>query len=190
MKGKRWTQDEEAYLEKFHGRKSQKIIAKKLGKSVGSVREKARRMGLGNLEEAASGMSCSSVARTVGVSRKTIYVTWIAKGLKTKKINRYVMVDEDDLLEFMKSHPKLWDARKCEYCFFQRFDWFQKKLASDRKNNPQGQRLWTRKEEIILSSMRDRNIPYKKIAERLGRNEISVRRKYSYLITNKYKVGA
>lgn len=190
MKGNRWTKEEEAYLEKYHGRISQKNIAAKLGKSVGSVREKSRRMGLGNLEEAIDGMTCSAISRIVGVCRKTVNTTWIQKGLKAKKINKYMVVKEDDLLEFMQSHPELWDARKCDYYFFQRFDWFVEKLSEDRTNNPQGQRPWTKQEEVLLLSMRERNVPYKKIAERLGRNWLSVSRKYSYLITNKYKKGA
>ena len=75
MKGNRWTQEEEAYLERWHGVRNQKSIAKYLGKSEGSVREKSRRMGLGNLEEAATGMTCSNVARIVGVCRKTVNTT-------------------------------------------------------------------------------------------------------------------
>ena len=189
MKGNRWTKEEETYLEKYHGIMDQKRIAKKLGKSVGSVREKSRRMGLGNLEEAATGITCSNVSRIVGVCRKTVNTTWIAKGLKAKKINRYVMVKEDDLLEFMQNHPNLWDARKCDYYFFQRFDWFIEKLSEDRKNNPQGLRPWTKQEEAILRTMRDRNVPYKKIAERLGRNRLSVARKYSYMISKEYSRG-
>lgn len=190
MKGNRWTEEEEAYLEKYHGVIDQKKIAKKLGKSEGSVREKSRRMGLGNLEEVMDGMTCSTISRIIGVCRKTIFRTWIAKGLKVKKINRYMVVKEDDLLEFMQAHPKLWDARKCDYYFFQQYDWFIKKLSEDRKNNPQGLRPWTKQEEAILRTMRDRNVPYKKIAERLGRNHISCARKYSHMITKEYSRGA
>lgn len=190
MKGNRWTKEEEAYLERWHGQMSQKRIAEKLGKSVGSVREKSRRMGLGNLEEAMDGMSCSYVAELIGVHRKTITVTWMPKGLKAKKINRYVMVKEEDLLDFMQKHQELWDARKCDYYFFQQYEWFIKKLSEDRKNNPQGLRPWTRQEEAILRSMRDRNVPYKKIAERLGRNYLSVARKYSYMISKECSRGA
>ena len=190
MKGNRWTEEEEAYLERYHGVRSQKSIAKHLGKSEGSVREKSRRMGLGNLEEATDGMSCSAVGTLVGVNRNNIKRTWIPKGLVTKKINRYCIVKEKDLLEFMQAHPELWDARKCDYYFFRQYDWFIKKLSEDRENNPQGLRYWTKQEEAILKAMRERNIPYKKIAERLGRNYLSVARKYSYMISKDCSRGA
>ena len=189
MKGNRWTREEEEYLEKYHGRMSQKKIAEKLGKSVGSVREKSRRMGLGNLEEVMDGMTCSAISQIVGVCRKTISTTWIQKGLKTKKINKYMVIKEDDLLEFMQNYPELWDARKCDYYFFQRFEWFIEKLSSDRKIDSQKLRPWTNREEVLLHSMRDRNIPYKKIAERLNRNVTSVKRKYSYMICKEYSRG-
>lgn len=190
MKGNRWTKEEEEYLKKYHGRLDQKKIAAKLGKSEGSVREKSRRMGLGNIEEATDGMNCCVVGELVGVNRNNIRRTWIPKGLVTKKINRYCIVKESDLLEFMQSHPELWDARKCDYYFFQQYDWFIKKLSGDRKNNPQGLRPWTKQEEAILRTMRDRNVPYKKIAERLGRNYLSVARKYSHMICKEYSRGA
>lgn len=190
MKGPRWTKEEEAYLERWHGRMDQKKIAAYLGKSEGSVREKSRRMGLGNLEESTDRMTCSAVAKIMGVNRKTVNSNWINKGLIAKKINRYRMVSEKDLIKFLLDNPNLWDARKCDYYYFCQYDWFQKKLEEDRKTSGPKQKPWTRQEEILLCSMRDRNIPYKKIAERLGRNHLSVARKYSYMINRQYNRGA
>ncbi len=48
---KYWTQDEMDYMQDSWGSKSQKAIAKKLGRSINSVRIKANRLGLGNMLE-------------------------------------------------------------------------------------------------------------------------------------------
>ena len=185
MKGPRWTKEEEAYLEMWHGKMNQNKIAERLGKSVGSVREKSRRMGLGNLEEVTDKMTCSNVARIMGVHRKTINTNWVNMGLKTKKINRYRMVAEKDLFDFLQKNLNLWDARKCDYYFFRQYDWFQKKLAEDKKKSQPYQKPWTEYEVRTLVSMRNRGVRYRVIAQHLERSERAVSKKYSLLMEKK-----
>lgn len=182
MKGSRWTKEEETYLEMWHGVMDQRKIAAHLGKSVGSVREKSRRMGLGNLEEVTDKMTCSNVARIVGVHRKTVNTNWVNMGLKTKKINRYRMVSGKDLFDFLQKNLNLWDARKCDYYYFCQYDWFQKKLAEDKKNKCQYQKPWTDYEVRTLLSMRNRGVRYKVIAQHLARTEGAVYKKYNLLM--------
>ena len=157
MRGPKWSREEELYLEKYHGVINQKKIAAYLGKSEGAVREKSRRMGLGNLQETTDRICCSNVAEIIGIHRSVIKKTWIPKGLKTKKINRYVMIKESDLLKFMQQHPELWDAKKCDYYFFCQYEWFLKKLEADKQESCKS-KFWTEMEIATLLSMRPESV--------------------------------
>ena len=92
------------------------------------------------------------------------------------------MVSEKDLFDFLQRNLNLWDARKCDYYYFCQYDWFQKKLAEDKKNKCQYQKPWTEYEVRTLISMRNRGVRYKVIAQYLARTEGSVYKKYNLLM--------
>ena len=169
MKGKRWTKEEEEFLAKWWGKKDRNEIAKALGKSFSAVQGKVIRMKLGTFRESSELMILKEATEITGIDPKTFTQVWSKKGFKTTQKKAYVMVDEKDLLSFMKSHQDLWDARKCDYWYFHSYSWFLAKLKADRENPPRKKEGWSEKEVSQLKGLYRAGMTYPNIAKRLGR---------------------
>ena len=126
-----WTKDEEEYLYKWYGKMSVQSLSKKLGRSYRAVLDKLKKEQLGTFIENSDDLILAEVCRLVGRDKETIKRTWVKYGLKIRKKGKYSLIREKDLLEFMKNNPDRWDATKCEYWFFERYEWFRKKRIYD-----------------------------------------------------------
>lgn len=136
-----WRKEEINYMMEKFGVMTIEGIARKLGRTEVSVESKIERCNMGSLISNVDGLCISEVARLVGRDRTGITKTWIRRyGLKTYKKGKYKVIKEKDLINFMKSNPKLWDATECETYFFERFDWFREKRIADR--NKMCERRW------------------------------------------------
>lgn len=129
--GRYWTKNEEQYILDNYGRMSARAISKKLGKSYQSTLNKINHMNIGNFLENTSHLHLSDVSYLVSRDKETIKRSWFTHGLNYKKVGRYTMIREKDLIKFMSKNHRYWDATECDYYFFSRFDWFQNKLKSD-----------------------------------------------------------
>lgn len=127
-----WTEEEEEYLFEWYGKMTVAAIAKKLGKSYRAVLDKLQKTQHGNFVENSEDLILAEVCRLVGRDKETIKKTWVKRGLAIRKKGKYSLIRERDLLEFMKNNPDRWDATKCEYWFFDRYEWFRKKRIQDR----------------------------------------------------------
>lgn len=188
MKGKKWTDKEIEYLGNNWGRRSREQVARRLGKSVNACRAKAERLGIGSSSKNTEGIPVFELQEIIGVSSSNIFKTWIeGNNLKTKKVGMFVVVDEKDLVQFMKEHPHLWDARKCDYYYFYTYDWFIDKLMRERDKGYAETKVkkWTTHEERELMTLRRRGYTFAEIGQKLNRTKSSVGRKYSILSTER-----
>ena len=126
-----WTKEEEDYLLKWYGKMSAKAISKKLGKEYRAVIDKLQKIRAGNFIENSVDLNLVEVCRVVGRDKETIKTTWVKYGLKIKKIGKYSMIREQDLLEFMKNNPDRWNATECESWYFERYHWFKEKKKNE-----------------------------------------------------------
>lgn len=172
---KRWTQEEEELLEKLSENYTKKDIAKKLGRSASSVSCKRNQMGFGSLAENTDRWTFTQIAEAVGKDPASISKTWVANGLKYVKRAYFSLVKEKDLHKFMKEHPHLWDATKCDYYLFYQYPWFMEKLEEDKKKSEAEKRFfWTDYEKSLFVSLKRKGISHKEIASRLGKTKSAV----------------
>lgn len=172
---KKWTKEEEELLEKLSESYTKKDIAKKLGRSASSVSCKRNQMGFGSLAENTDRWNFTQIAEAVGKDVSSISKTWVANGLKYVKRAYFSLVKEKDLLLFMKEHPHLWDATKCDYYLFYQYPWFMEKLEQDKKKSESEKRFfWTDYEKSLFVSLKRQGLTHAEISKRLGKSKSSV----------------
>lgn len=174
-KRKTWTPEEEELLRKLSRKYTISDIAKKLGRTVLSVKNKKRELDIGPLLELTDLWNFNQLSEAVGKSMGAVNKSWVANGLKFVKRGRYCLVEEKEVLRFMKEHPDLWDATKCDYYLFYQYPWFIKKLEEDRKKPANAKKyFWTDYEKSVLVTLKKRNVSNGEIAKRLGRTKNSI----------------
>lgn len=129
-----WSDDEVKLLEDKIGSVSVKTISKTLNRSVYSIRGKYQNTGIGGYISNTEDMTLTAVSDVLGLHRTTVARFTKSGELKSKKRGHYRMIREKDLLKFMQQNPQKWEARKCDYYTFQRFDWFQEKRKIELDN--------------------------------------------------------
>lgn len=177
---RKWTPPEEASLAELWGSVSIETIAKKLKRTVFSLKVKAVRMNLGPMINNNDLITVSDMVDMLGISRDRITTTWIKLGLKlnkkrlTKSIT-YYMITWDNLLTFLENNQNEWDSRNVEeYMLGSEPEWLKEKRKRDMKENPLWYRKWTT-EEVQMAEMLFKNKKsYKEISIRLNRSEGSV----------------
>ena len=187
MGKRRWTKEEEQYLEDYWGRLSRQKLAKHLDRTVSSVKWKATAMGLGYKVDCVDGIPIRQLPSIVGASAMSIY-KWQYKGLKVKKIGNIVYVNEKDLEKFLIANPHLWDATKSDKTWFIKYKWFPEKLEHDRKTSYCGKKSWTEREDREMTMLKNQGLSYAAIGKRLGRTKKSVAKRYWYITGGKMKV--
>lgn len=192
MPGKKWTDEEIEFLELHYCHMSNKDIAKALGRSTNNngrcIQRKAQELGMGCAKEYVSAIPIAELPDLIGVDYRTIYGVWIQKNkMKTRKVNYHLrVVTENNLCKFMKEHPHLWNARKCDEYFFWKNDWFRKKWESDKFNKqPKKWNAWTKEEDMTLLTMRKRGYTFKEIENQINRNRHSCRSRFVRLTERK-----
>ena len=115
----------------------------------------------------------------MGIDKTNIYKTWSKYGLKIRKTGTFKTVSEKELLAFMKAHPERWKASKCDYYFFCRHKWFQKRLrlekaGKDITSRYQNLKRWTPDEISRLKMLMKRGFSNREMAAELGRTKRAV----------------
>lgn len=177
---RKWTSKEEELLAELWGSVSIESIAKKLKRTVFSLKVKAVRMNLGPMLENNDLITVSDMVDMLGISRDRITTTWIKLGLNlkkkrlTKKITYYV-ITWDDLLTFLENNQNEWDSRKVEeYMLGGEPEWLQEKRKRDIKENPLWYRRWRAEDVQMAESLFKSKKSYEEIATRLDRSVGSV----------------
>lgn len=174
-KRKAWTQEEIEYLKKLRNRYTKKDIARILKRSPSSVNGKIQELGLGGLMDNTDKWTFVDITRAVGLASGSVNTTWVRRGLKFVKRQNYRLVDEDDLLDFMKNNTDLWDSTKCDYYLFYQYPWFIEKLEQDKKIPYERKRYyWTDYQKQQFEILKKRGFSNKKIAEVIGKSQRAV----------------
>ena len=139
-----WTAEEEELLSDLWGSISVDKIAKKLDRTVSSVKNKANLLGLGSqMENNYDGIRLPALCELFNVSANTVNIGWVALGLKTKtryisNLTFYTYVEIKDLFSFLEMNQNIWDSRSLEKNILGKEpDWLKAKRKSD-KEKPLG----------------------------------------------------
>lgn len=128
-----WTKEDEQYLLSKYGIMTAERIGKKLGKTTRQIVEKAKTMQIGGFLDNCDKLCLSEVCRLVNRDKETIKKTWFKHGLKWVKKGKFTIIEPDDLIEFMRTHPQYWNGTEVEAYYFEKYDWFREKRLVDRK---------------------------------------------------------
>ncbi len=153
-----WTKEEETLLSDLWGTESFETIAKKLNRTVSSIKNKAFNLGLGSvIENNYNGLTIKDISDLLGININTVSVGWIGLGLKYKvqrvsKTKSYRYVEIKDLYEFLKANQNIWDSRNLEKNILGvEPDWLKEKRKIDKERNPDMERLNLTKQQLILA---------------------------------------
>lgn len=134
-----WTKEEETLLSDLWGTESFETIAKKLNRTVSSIKNKAFLLGLGSvIESNYNGLTIKDISDLLGVNINTVSVGWIGLGLKYKvqkisKSKSYRYVEIKDLYEFLEENQNIWDSRNLEKNILgAEPEWLKEKRIRDR----------------------------------------------------------
>jgi hypothetical protein len=172
---KRWTKEEVEHLIRLRDKYTKSDIARILKRTPASISNKVRELGLGGLMDNTECWTLAQVTEAVGAGAGCVHKTWRKHGLKSVKRGNYCLVNEEDLLKFMKEHPDLWDATKCDYYLFYQYSWFIEKLEKD-KQKPIENRgyYWTDYQKQQFESLSRKGLTHEQIAQRIGKTKRAV----------------
>lgn len=180
MAGRRWTEEELAYLEEKADSKSTYAIAKELNRSYHSVNLKASRMGIPLFNNSTEMLSTFAIANMMDVDAKAVN-RWHRYGLKYKRINGRQMHKQDNLVKFLKDHQDLWDATRGEPYIVSMYPWFKEKYKKDlakKKEFPERNKNWSTTDMQTLVYLREHGWSYRQLAERYGKTASACKQKY------------
>lgn len=178
---RQWTKEEEQKFRDLWGNKSIELIAKKLKRSVFSLKVKAVRMELGSMiSNNYETITISDISELLDVTRDRITGTWVELGLNitlTKLTSEkcYMTVTWGNLMKFLEHNQNEWDSRKVEKNMLgQEPEWLVEKRARDLKDNPLWYRKWTEDEIVKAESLFNSGKDYQSIALEIDRSEWAV----------------
>lgn len=176
---RKWTEQEEEEFLKLSEKYSQTKIARKLNRSVASVKGKRIRMNIDCFSEQTDKLNITQISEITGIQKGSISKTWRKYGLKLKKEGCFSVISEDELIDFMKSHTELWKASDCDYYFFYRFDWFMEKLEKEKSgidelSHYRNRKSWTELDISRFNMLKSRGLTHNQIATELGRTKNAV----------------
>lgn len=176
---RQWTKDEEDRLMELSEVMTKSQLAKELGRSVSSVNNKRISMGLASFSDQTDKLTITQIAGLVGVDVSTIAKTWRKYGMRFRTIGYFKMTTEQTLVAFMKKHPELWKASKCDYHFFCRYKWFIERLDKERTcidsvSHYQNRRPWTSLEISRMQMLKRRGLTHREIGNELGRSKQAI----------------
>lgn len=152
------TKEEETLLSDLWGTESFETIAKKLNRTVSSIKNKAFLLGLGSaVENNYNGLTIKDISDLLGININTVSVGWIGLGLKYKvqkisKSKSYRYVEIKDLYEFLEANQNIWDSRNLEKNILGKEpEWLKEKRKLDREQNTDTEPLNLTKQQLILA---------------------------------------
>lgn len=181
MDRRKWTLEEEQEFKDLWGNQKVELIAKKLKRTVFSLKVKAVRMGLGSMiSNNYEKITISDISDLLGVSTGRIYSTWTQLGLnitmvELTKEKSYMTATWYDLMKFLEENQNEWDSRKIEKNMLGlEPEWLIEKRTRDLKENPLWYRKWTEEEIKKAESLFNSGKDYKSIALEIERSERAV----------------
>ena len=150
MGRRKWTIEEEAEFSESWGTVSIETLAKKMKRTIFSLKVKAVRMKLGAMVlNQLEHLLISDIVDVLNVSRDRITTTWKKLGLNIKwqrvsKKKFYMYVTLEDLWDFLEKNHAQWDSRELEALSLGiEPDWLSEKRNQDRSMPPRQYREWT-----------------------------------------------
>lgn len=176
---RRWSPEEIEKLIELREQYTKSDIAKIMNRTPSSISNKVKELQLGGYMDNTEMLSLKQASEMVGVSVGVIHKTWRKYGLRTKKRGCYVVISENQLINFMKKHPERWSALKCDYYMFYRFPWFMEKLNQEKAdteniNHYNRRKRWTVYEENRIKVLVQRGFTHEQIAAEIGRSKRAV----------------
>ena len=196
---RKWTVEEETLLSDLWGVKSIEYIAKKMKRTVFSIKVKAVRMGLGAMiRNNYDVITVSDMVDLLNVTRDRITDRWVKLGLKLKKIKltnkmSYYTINWKDLMDFLETNQNEWDSRNVEKNMLGlEPEWLQEKRKRDTLENPLWYRKWTEDEIKKAESLFKNGKTYQEISSIIDRSEWAVANLlrnlgYSYMFPQYWK---
>ena len=176
-----WSNEETEFLIKEYGRINIVKIARKLNRTVGSVRGKIANEGLGASYETQGTITASELARNLGRNKSTIQ-RWIHTNRlkctkrKSKEKKKYLMIKIQDFWEFAKENPKYmrWELYE-RGSLPPEPKWLDSEIEIYNKNRVKKQKdKWSKEEDAHLTFYYKQGKNYKEIADMLGRTEDAI----------------
>ena len=196
---RKWTVEEETLLSDLWGVKSIEYIAKKMKRTVFSIKVKAVRMELGPMiRNNYDVITISDMVDLLNVTRDRIIDSWVKLGLKLKKAKltnkmSYYTISWKDLMDFLENNQNEWDSRNVEKNMLGiEPDWLQEKRKRDTIENPLWYRKWTEDEIKKAESLFKNGKTYQEISSIIDRSEWAVANLlrnlgYSYMLPQYWK---
>ena len=178
---RKWTKEEETYLSDFWGAKPIEYIAKKLKRTVFSLKVKAVRMRLGPMiNNNYELITINDISELLNVSYDRIINKWMKLGLKLQKTKftnnaSYYTIKWSELIEFLENNQDEWDSRNLEINMLgTEPNWLIEKRKRDKEENPLWYRRWTEEEIDKAEELYKKGKTYKEISVIINRSEQSV----------------
>lgn len=185
---KKYTKEEDMYIEEKWGQISLKAIGRNLGRSAEAIEARGYKLGLGGSTYTTDMLTTGDCAKIVGVDITTIN-NWIKSfGLKAKlkKVNVKAVyrIDIDDFAKFLEKNQHLWKATNVEeYALGIEYDWLIEKRKRD--NNKITEKLntsWSMSEERKAIEYFRKGLTCTEISPLMHRTVTSLRKKRSDFI--------
>lgn len=180
---KKWTAEEDDYLQDSWGTHSPQGIAHALGRTTLSVVVRAKQKHLGSFTGVGVYINRNQAACMVNVDNNTIKRSWeVYHGLEFKKKQArsngktQYLIKFDDFIKWLEEHQELWDSRKVEqYALGYEPEWLVKKRKRDSENtNKLRGAKYTPEEDAKIVMYLKQDKTQKEIGELLKRSEASV----------------
>lgn len=185
-RGRTWTIEDKEYLQDKWGTVSAKSIAKRLGRSVDSVKQKAYKIGLGDARFNYDGISINQLAKAMNRCPHVLY-RWIelhalpAKQKVFMSEARVWVIRYSDFWKWAEQHKTFINLAKMEAnTLGPEPDWVREKRKADELASQKSKRsiAWKPEEEQRLLQLASLpNATYPEIACLLDRTESSIRRR-------------
>jgi hypothetical protein len=189
---RKWTDEEVRYLESRWGNMSIKNIAKKLDRSIHSIRLKAGRLGLIDPRLSFDGITINQLAKAINVSHSQIrrwikYHDFPAKYKVFAMKSKVRVVSYEDFWKWAEQHKQMIDFSRIEPNILgPEPEWAKEKRNADiikrQKIKKSNYDPWTPEEDNILKGMLSAyRYTYPEIAQRLNRSEGAIKRRIQEL---------
>lgn len=178
MGGRKWTVEEDKFIENNIDHMRAKDIAKRIGRSTDAVIIRMRSIGVSGVLSSTDLLTQNNIRLLLGVQSRTV-TQWYGLGLQTRRVGVYRMTTQSDLQKFLLKNPDLWKASKVEdNTIFLAND--RLKSVYLRKKEEEAAKkpyFWTNKELARLKFLYDRGTPYSQISAVIGRSVTACKQK-------------
>lgn len=190
MAGRKWSEEEEKYLEEKWGKVSLNAISKKLNRTPKAIITKKKRMKIGKWELNCDLITVVDLARSLGYKDENNFrkkIIALKFDVKEKLINKK-KISVIDLDTFWKQSEKY--KEKFNFANFEEGIlgkeplWVVEKRKIDRLNPSKlfVNRKWSKKEDkLLIEKLKNPNCTYKSLAEDFNRTEHSIQSRLIHL---------